>query len=49
VILRASPLERAALIGAARVAHDYATQREDRLARKIVSELIEALKRGRRR
>lgn len=48
MILRADPVERATLLAAVKEAHEYVTERDNRLARKIISELGEAMKRGRR-
>ena len=42
-------IERTALLAAAVEAHAYQQARDETLARRIVHELIEALKRGRRR
>ena len=48
-LLRANMIERTALLAAAVEAHAYQQARDETLARRIVHELIEALKRGRRR
>jgi hypothetical protein len=48
-LLRATPIERRTLLAAALEAHNYLTAREENLARRIVIEFGEALKKGRRR
>lgn len=47
-MLRADPLERELLMEATKYAHEYSEQRDRALARLVVSELADALKRGRR-
>ena len=47
-LLRADRIERELLMAASRHAHEYAEQRDRALARMVVHELAEALKRGRR-
>jgi hypothetical protein len=47
-MLRAGPYELEALVAAAEHAHDYREQRNRDLARMIVRELADAMKRGRR-
>lgn len=46
-ILRADPVERELLLAIIREAHQHADNRDQRLARLVVSELSQALKRGR--
>jgi hypothetical protein len=46
-VLRADPLERELLMEATKYAHEYSEQRDRALARLVVSELADALKRGR--
>jgi hypothetical protein len=45
-VLRADPLERELLMEATKHAHEYSEQRDRALARLVVSELADALKRG---
>lgn len=47
--MRAQPLERATLVAAMTVAHEYLTEREDRLARRIVADYAELRRRSSRR
>jgi hypothetical protein len=47
-LLRADDVERALLLESVREAHRYAEQRDRALARMIISELAEAVKRGRK-
>jgi hypothetical protein len=46
--LRADDVERALLLEAVGEAHRYSTQRDKALAHMIISELAEAVKRGRK-
>lgn len=47
-MLRADPTELETLVAAAKYAHEYTQQRDLALARLVVRELADALKRGRR-
>jgi hypothetical protein len=47
-VLRADPYELAVLVAAFDHAADFARQRDDALARRVINELGEALKRGKR-
>jgi hypothetical protein len=47
-VLRADPVELEILVAAAGHAHEYAQQRDQALARLVVRELSDAMKRGRR-
>lgn len=47
-LLRADPYELETLVAAAQYAHEYHEQRDRALARLVVRELADALKRGRR-
>lgn len=48
LVLRAEPLERQLLVEATKRAHDYAEERDRALARLVICELADAMKRGRR-
>lgn len=48
LVLRADPMELELLVEATKRAHDYSEERDRALARLVISELADAMKRGRR-